>query len=397
METIAYFDCFSGISGDMTLGALLDLGVPEDHIRDGLRRLPVGGYSLRISRQTRGAIQGTRVEVAVESAHQHDRTFAEIRDMLERADLPPSVLGRALAVFRCLAEAEGRVHGVSADEVHFHEIGAVDSIVDIVGTALAAEYLRICRAYVSALPLGSGFVRCSHGLLPVPAPATLELLRDMRTVPTRIEGELVTPTGAAIVRALAGPGSQEPPPLRVRGVGYGVGSAELEYPNLLRIILGEADPAYGADEVVEIECTIDDANPQLYEHVMERLFARGALDVYLVPVQMKKGRPGVSLHVLAEPWSHKHLCDIVFEETTTIGIRVRPVQRVKLDRRDQTVETPYGPVRVKVVRTRGASVEEYRPEYEDCRQIALREGIPLRTVYETLNSFLLGCGKGPSA
>ncbi len=397
MGIIAYFDCFSGISGDMTLGAFLDLGVPEAYVREGLHALSLTGYTLRISREKRGALQGTRVEVITEHAHQPHRTFGGIRDMLQQSPLPQKVLQNALAIFTCLAEAEGRVHGVHTDQVHFHEVGAVDSIVDIVGTALAVDYLNIERVYVSTLPLGSGFVHCDHGMLPIPAPATMELLRDLRTVPSHTEGELVTPTGAAIVRVLAGSGRHDAPPFRVKGVGYGVGSAEYAHPNLLRIILGEVDPDYEADHVIELECTIDDMNPQWYEHLMEKLLAKGALDVYLIPLQMKKGRPGILLQVLAEPWSQKALCDTLFEETTTIGIRMHPFQRVKLAREVHTIDTPLGPVRVKVIKTASPPALEYRPEYDDCRKIALKTGMPLRKVYEQLNVFLATYRKDASS
>jgi len=388
MGTAAYFDCFSGISGDMTLGALMDLGVPEDHLQKGLQGFLIQGYTLRVSRQKRGMIEGTRIEVLVDSGKQSHRTFGQIDEMLSLAGLPEKVIWRAREIFTRLAQAESRIHGKPVDQVHFHEIGAVDSIVDIVGTALGIEYLNIDHTYVSPLALGTGFVHCQHGILPVPAPATLEILRGMRTRFTQIECELVTPTGAAIAASLAGQGHPEVPPLRIHRVGYGVGTHELPHPNLLRIILGETIREYEEDEVIELECHIDNLNPEIYEHVMERLFAAGALDVSLTPLQMKKGRPGILLRVLAEPGNKATMISIIFEETTTLGIRVHDVQRVKLARRNEIVETAYGPVKVKVIRGRGCQVAEYRPEYEECRRIAQREGIPLRKVYELLHQTL---------
>jgi len=379
---IAYVDCFSGISGDMMLGALVDLGFREEALVSGLAALPVSGYRIRVSRQTRRGVEGTRVEVHVDEPAQPHRHYGEIREMLAGAALSPGVRERAGAIFEQLARAEARVHGVEVDRVHFHEVGAVDSLVDVVGTALGLEALAIRDGYVSALPLGGGFVRCSHGTLPVPAPATAELLRGMRVAEHPWKEELVTPTGAAIARCLAGPAHPPLPPVRFERVGYGVGARDGAYPNLLRVFLGRREEGMEEDDVVVLRCQLDDFQPEFYPPLMERLLQAGARDVVLVPVHMKKGRPGFLVEVTALPADQLRLAEIVFAETTTLGIRVSPCRRIKLKRRAATVETALGHVQVKIVEGPGLDGAECRPEYESCREVAARTGVPLRRVFE---------------
>jgi len=378
----AYFDTFSGISGDMTVGALLDLGLPLAELRSAIAGLGLEGCELVLDHREHGAIRAAKFEVRTNAAAS-ERTFATIRAILERGSLAAAVRDRALAAFRALAEAEGRIHGVAPEQVHFHEVGGIDSIADIVGAALGIERLGITTIYVGPLPLGSGTVTSRHGPLPVPAPATLELLRGFAVRLGDGSGEMVTPTGAAILRGF-GAVSSPPPALRAVRIGYGSGTRELaDRPNVLRIILGDvAVPAEMlADEMVVVETNIDDMNPELYAHAVERLFAAGAADVTCIPAQMKKGRPGVLLQVLAAPALRDYVAAVLFAETTTIGVRFHPVGRLKLARRVEEVSTPYGPIAVKISGGPDGP-QTIAPEYESCRRAAERHGVALRVVYE---------------
>jgi uncharacterized protein (TIGR00299 family) protein len=300
--------------------------------------------------------------------------------MIAGSSLATEVKHTALGIFTKLAEAEGRVHEVPADAVTFHEVGAVDSIVDIVGTAIGLTWLGVGRAWVSPLPLGAGIVQSQHGPLPVPGPATVELLRGFVTRLGDGDSELVTPTGAAIIAALATPGPA--PDLRIEAVGYGAGQRQLsDRPNVLRVVLGESPAAVGRDALIVVETNIDDYNPEFYDYVMERLFAAGARDVYLTPVHMKKNRPGILLSVLCAAVDRDTVAGIVFTETTTVGVRFYPVERLVLDRAARQVETPYGSVRVKVARHPDGS-ENIAPEYEDCKRHARERNVPIKLVYQ---------------
>jgi uncharacterized protein (TIGR00299 family) protein len=344
------------------------------------------GYRLRVGERHVSGIRACKFDVeidegATEQHHGHEhRSYGEIRSMIDGSRLADAVKRRSLDVFQRLAEAEGKVHGVAADDVTFHEVGAVDSIVDIVGTAIGFTELGVERVYVSALPLGSGTVPSRHGTLPVPAPATVELLRGF---PVRIgdgTSELVTPTGAAIVSAFATPG--EPlPSLKIDAIGYGAGSRTLpDRPNLLRLVLGTVMPDAHVDEMVVIESNIDDSNPEIYEHVIDELLAAGARDVWLTPVQMKKNRPGVVLRVLGEPAARDLLSSIVLRETSAIGVRYFPVRRQVLEREVIAVDTEFGRVDVKRSRTPDGTVN-LAPEYESCRLAARRHKVALKSVY----------------
>ena len=389
---IAWLDAFSGVSGDMTVGALLDLGLPLARVRETIVALGLDGVEVSVERVSRSGIGATKFHVRVHGVHPdepghhphpHDhvhRPYREIRGLLERGALSERVRANALAVFARLAQAEGRVHGVAPDDVEFHEVGALDAIVDVVSACLGFDHLGVDAIHASPLPLGRGLARSAHGPLPVPPPAVVELLRGR---PVRLEDgpcELVTPTGAAIVAALARP---EPvPELRIAAVGYGAGDRVLDdRPNLLRIVVGEPVVDVGADDVVVLEATIDDMSPQLYEHVLERLLAAGARDAFLVPVVMKKSRPATMLRVLAAPGDRERLATIVFAETTTIGLRWVTERRIVLAREEKRVETPWGPVRVKVARAPDGTVN-VAPEFEDCRRIAQERQVPLKTVQQ---------------
>ena len=376
--TIIYFDCYAGISGDMTVGALLDLGVPLDHLQAELAKLalPAGSYTLSTSRTERQHLPALKFDVQVQDHHTH-RHYAGIDAMIADSALAGPVKERARSIFRRLAEAEALVHGVAVEEVHFHEVGAVDSIVDIVGAAICLEYLGVDQVYVSALPLGSGFVQTAHGRLPVPAPATAELLKGLTVHVNCGEGERVTPTGAAIVAALAVP-SAACPAMAITRIGSGAGGRDFsDCPNILRAFLGTG-AAGGSEEVLEVSCNLDDVTPEVIGYAQELLLESGAPDVWLTPVQMKKGRPGTVLSFLCVPADLERLAALVMVETGTLGLRYASLRRMVQSRRIEERNTRFGPVRFKV------SEHGEKPEYEDCRRIARERGVPCRDIMQQL-------------
>lgn len=389
---IAYFDCFSGIAGDMTVAALLDAGADWDEFQRRLALLGLPGFSLRRSRVTRTAISGVLFEVLADDPpsahdhhhvhHHHGRHLADIEALIGNSSLPARVVEDALAVFRALGEAEAAVHDVPVERIHFHEVGAVDSIVDIVGACICLDMLNVTRIEASALPVGRGLVRTAHGLMPIPAPATAHLCRDIPTYPVDVEGELVTPTGAALLATLAS-GFGPPPPMTARAVGYGAGSKDFgDRPNLLRVSLGDAGEGRGGwreETLLLLETDVDDTNPQVLPYVMDLCFEAGARDVTLAPVQMKKGRTGARVSVLCGRDARDAVLAVLARETTTLGVRVQEVQRHSLSRRFQTVETEYGAVTVKIAAIPGAG-EKAHPEYESAREAARRANAPLRDV-----------------
>jgi uncharacterized protein (TIGR00299 family) protein len=373
---ILYFDCFSGVSGDMTLAALLDLGLPLEKLQEELKKLALENYSLEVHPGSRSGIAALGLEIKVGPGEEHHRHFSQIREMILKSLLAPEVKEVSLAVFQRLAEAEARVHKKTVEEVHFHEVGAVDSIVDIVGTAIGVHYFKPQKIYTSELPMGWGFVQCQHGRLPLPAPATVEVLKGYPVKSVNVEGELVTPTGAAIVAALSSKVSPFPSMIPEK-IGYGMGKKEFpDRPNLLRLVLGEASESYLTDRAVVLESNLDDMNPEFYDYLMERLFQKGALDVALSPLQMKKNRPGTLLRVIAEEKDAEALSELILRESTTLGVRSFSVDRKKLPREVREVETRYGKIRVKV-----SGEIRFQPEYEDCRRIAREKGVPIQEVY----------------
>ncbi len=400
----AYFDPFSGASGDMILGALVDAGLDMDALRAELAKLPVHGYRLDAQQVTRHGIAATDFQVAVE--HQHapategqpdhasrvthhgghpHRGLSDILAIIRDADLPAADQERASAVFRRLAEAEAKVHQRSVEEIHFHEVGAVDAIVDIVGAVVGLRLLGIEQVVCGPLRTGTGFVDCAHGRLPLPAPATAELLRGVPSQGTDLEGELTTPTGAALLTTLAGAFGPRPP-MVVQAIGCGAGHREREsVPNLLRVVVGDAEPVSApgteADEVVVIEANLDDLSPEIAGHALDRLLEAGALDAFLTPVQMKKGRPGVLLSVIAEPGASAALEELILRETSTFGLRRTRAARRKLRRQWVEAETAYGTIRVKLGLL-GEEVVQAAPEYEDCRRAASEHAAPLKAVYQ---------------
>jgi hypothetical protein len=376
----AYLDAFSGLSGDMIVGALLDAGAEFDGLERAVARLGLHGYRLSTRQKTASGIVALKFEIEV-SEPQEERHLGEIRSMIQRARLVPAVTANAIAIFAALGEAEAKVHRSTPEEVHFHEVGAVDSIIDIVGAAWALDQLGVQHLLVSTLPMGTGFARSRHGIIPVPAPATMELLSGF---PVRLNdgaSEMVTPTGAAIVKTL-GRVASAGIVFDVERVGYGAGTKDFsDRPNLLRLMLGREVTNLAGDEVVEIAANIDDLNPQIYDHLSGLLFAAGARDVTLTPTIMKKGRPGIILSVLADPCNRDRIAELIFRETTTIGVRFHPLARLKLERKIVEVQTRYGPIRIKLS-GEGANPATIAPEYEDCRQAAAAHNVPLKSVIE---------------
>lgn len=393
MNTV-YLDAFSGLSGDMLLGALVDCGLDFAELESALSSLPLSGYRLHHRRKTVSGIAAVKFEVEVLES-QPERHLSQIREMIDAAaGLNPGVKRRAIAIFEALAEAEAKVHHTTPEEVHFHEVGAVDSIIDVAGTAFGMERLGVGEMLVSPLPMGTGFARSQHGIIPVPAPATAELLLGF---PVRIgdgAAEMVTPTGAAVLRALARPANL-PLGFEVTKVGYGAGTRDLaDRPNVLRMMIGRVRGSFDSDEMIEIAANIDDLNPQIYDHVVERLFAAGARDVTLTPAIMKKGRPAITIAVIAEAARREEIAHVMFAETSTIGLRFHPVSRLKLRREIREVETRWGRVRVKF--SEGDGALNIAPEYDDCRRLALEHGVALKTVMEEAHAAAVSEARGHS-
>jgi hypothetical protein len=379
---VAYFDCFSGISGDMVLGALVDAGADLRAIEAELRKLSLDGWKISAEKVKRHALSATQVKVETGEDHHH-RGLREILGMIDQGKLPPRAAERSKKIFTRLGEAEARVHELPLEKVHFHEVGAVDSIVDIVGAAVGFELLGIDEFACSAFDVGAGKVETEHGVLPVPAPATVELLRGVPMYSSGIEQELVTPTGAAIATSLA-TRYAEIPRITLRQIGYGAGAAMIrEKPNVLRLVIGESAESeageYWGSPVAVIETNVDDMSPQIYGYLVERALAAGALDVFSTSAQMKKNRPGLLVTLVCEPSDVTRLIELLFRETTTIGVRMHEVRRKTLSRNIVPVKTLFGEVRMKVSHWNG-SVLNATPEYDDCQRIATERGVPLKQV-----------------
>ncbi len=388
----AYFDCFSGASGDMILGALLGCdGVNHELFREYLAKLSPLEYELNIERVKREGITATDVNVRLTAVDQgHGRHLSDIAEILEKSSLPGRVKEKSLAVFTRLADAEAKIHGTSREEIHFHEVGAVDAIVDIAGSCILMEMLGIERVFVSAFPCGTGTITCQHGIMPCPAPATVELLAGFPVYSVDIKGELVTPTGAALLTTIADPETAgQMPGMRIVTSGYGAGKKQFkkDMPNLLRVIIGEMDDSDSESDgdptpktICVLETNIDDLSPEMFELTMERLFEAGALDVFLTPIQMKKNRPGHIMTVLCSVETQSKIAQVVMRETGTFGVRTREQKRYTLTRSWQSVETPFGTVRLKIGRWHGEVIAT-SPEYADCKAAAIAHNVPLREVY----------------
>lgn len=430
-----YFDCFSGISGDMTLGAFVDLGVPVDYLKTELSRIPLEGFDITSSSVAKHGIRATHVVVhdghdhhhdhghdhpahdAHHHGHQHDdhhhpeahhhgehrhpgshdhksghkkhhshgMNYAKIKDLIEHSHLSDNVKGMSLAIFEKIAIAESKIHGCPIDKIHFHEVGGIDAMVDIVGTALCVEYLNIETIYASPIPLGSGFTRCAHGTIPIPAPATAEILKGIPVYGSHIKQELVTPTGAAIITTLARSFGSIPP-MVISQTAYGAGTKDNEErPNLLRVLAGDFTQKKKSDTVIIMETTIDDMNPEHFGYVMDRLFEDGALDVTLQPVFMKKNRPGTILSVLCREDKQEELAELILSETTSTGVRLYPARRKTLDREAVSVMTRFGDIPAKKIIRPDGSVH-ITPEFEACRKLAREMAMPLYQVYDEVTA-----------
>ena len=382
VERILYFDCFSGLSGDMVLGAFLDLGLEPEDLWEALLQLGLKGYTCHCQKVIKNHLAGTKVDFQV-SVPQPHRTYLDIVTLIEGANLPDTVKELSGGIFRRLAEAESLVHQQPLELVHFHEVGAVDSILDIVGAAYCCHRLDIAKVYASSLPMGQGLIACAHGLLPNPAPATALLLQDVPVYGTDIRAELVTPTGAAILKGLSARFDLLPT-FTPEKVGYGAGSRDLPgRPNLLRLVLGRSSlPVGRCERVLVLETNLDDMIPEWYEHLMQALFQAGALDVAYYPLQMKKNRPGIGLTVVAPLEYREAMLEVLFAESTTLGVRLLEMERVAVNRWQETIETPYGPLQVKVAEIGGR--RRMLPEYEACRALALKHSLPLLEVYRLI-------------
>jgi len=375
----AYFDCFSGISGDMVLGALVDLGLPVEKLKSELHKLNLFDYQIETKKIAKQSILSTQIKVNVKEGKK-ERRLEDILSILEKSKLEEKVRELSKAIFTRLATAEAKIHGKDVQKIHFHELGGLDTIIDVVGAVAGMKYLGVEKVYSSPLPVGRGFVKCAHGILPVPAPATLELLKEVPVYGSDIEAELVTPTGAAIISSLA-ENFGEMPPMKIDNIGYGAGQRDLPIPNLLRVSIGVIRKAYEEDVVSLIQTNIDDMNPELYEHIVDRLFHEGALDVFLTPIQMKRTRPATMLSVIAGQEKMEKMLEIIFDETTTLGVRISKIKRRKLNRENRKVSTKYGKIEVKIGKHDGV-VKNISPSYEECRKIATHLKIPLKKVYQ---------------
>jgi pyridinium-3,5-bisthiocarboxylic acid mononucleotide nickel chelatase len=380
---IAYFDTISGISGDMTLGALISAGVSIDELISELQKLNLNGFELSARHITRNGIVAVKADIVISEQPHYHRYLKDIEALIDKSDLSLKIKDCSKKIFHEVATAEAKVHNTSIEKIHFHEVGAIDSIIDIVGTAICIEKLGIQAVYSSPVKVGNGgTVNTQHGILPVPTPATMEILKNYPVVLTNVPSELTTPTGAAIVKALS-QGVLETEKIRVSAIGYGAGGREIEQlPNLLRVLIGEMEPQYLSDEIVSIETNIDDMNPEIYPYVIEKLLTAGANDAYLSSIVMKKGRPGILLSVLAERTKIDKILEIVFHETTTIGVRIQPIERKKLIRINKQVNTSFGIITIKSVMFEGK--EQLRAEFEECKRIALEKNMPVAEVYRIL-------------
>jgi uncharacterized protein (TIGR00299 family) protein len=403
---ILYYDCFAGISGDMNLGAMLDLGIEKDYLISELKKLTLSGYHIHVKRDQRRGIEGTKIEVKLShhkhkdndshkhhdhSSHKH-RNLEDIEKIIDASSLNDTVKSLSKAIFKKLAQAEAKVHGKSINEIHFHEVGAVDSIIDIVGAAICFDYLKVDKVLCSTVELGSGFVKCNHGTLPVPAPATVEILQNVPTKKGTLPFETTTPTGAAILATLVDEFTDKTE-FTITKVAYGIGHTEAEIPNALRVFLGEGklEPSLKNDTTAEtatiIDCNIDDMNPELYEYIIEKLFNNGADDVYITPIIMKKSRPAITLSVLCNKSHEDAVLEILFTETTTLGIRKYDVDKVMLQRSFSKIDTPFGQVTVKSGLYNGKTIKA-KPEYNECKKIAEEKNIPIQEVYKEINSII---------
>jgi hypothetical protein len=393
---IAYFDCFSGASGDMILGSLIDAGLSPQRLREVLRKIPMEGVQLQTKKVLKGGISATRVIVAGKRDERSHRNLKELLRIIDKSHLDSEIKKKSREVFERIASVEAKIHRKPAGEIHFHELGGLDSIVDIVGSLWGFQQIGIDKLYVSKVNVGSGFVKCEHGILPVPAPATLALMKGKPIYSSDVERELLTPTGAALLTSLGSEFGQMPP-MTVERVGYGAGRDELPHPNLLRLMIGAPFISSGKERVMVVETNIDDMNPQFYDYVIENLLTMEVMEVFLTPLLMKKNRPGTLLTVICSPEKLSSVTEFLLKETTTIGLRWHEEERSKADREIVLLHTRYGKIRFKLARWEGRVVN-VSPEYEDCKLAAVKKKVPLKEVFEEVRkeaiTFLEGSKPG---
>ena len=383
---VAYFDCFSGISGDMTVGALLDAGLKIETLEEELKKLGLSGYQLEVNKVVKKGISATKFNVKIKEEGM-ERRFKDILTILKKSKLDEEIKKETKKIFFNIAQAESKIHQKDIDKIHFHEIGGLDSIIDITSAVIGIKTLGIEEIHSSALPVGKGFVKCAHGIIPVPTPATLELLKNIPTYSGGIESEMITPTGAAIIGTLA-KSFGERPLMKVEKTGYGAGEKEFTIPNLLRVSIGEKilkdkkiKDGYVCDKALLVETNIDDINPEFYDYIMDKLFSQGALDVFLTPIQMKKNRPANMLSIIVYEQNLRGMLAVLFSESTTLGVRLREIERLRLTQQNFIAETKYGNIRIKVGMFKG-EIKNISPEYEDCKKMAKQHQVPLKEVYE---------------
>lgn len=389
---IAYFDCFSGISGDMIIGALLDLGLDFKYLKKELKKLKLEDYRIESKKVIKNEISATKFNVIElnknHEPHHEERNLKEINKIIDKSKLENQIKNTIKKIFLKIATVEAKIHKKPVNKIHFHEIGSIDTIIDVVGAVIGFKKLGIGKIYCSRLNTGTGFIEFSHGKFPIPAPATAEILKDVPIYHNNIKAELVTPTGAAIIKNLADKFG-EMPAMKLEKIGYGAGSKDLKQPNILRVFFGEFDDDFEKfnEKIMIMETNIDNMNPEIFPYVIERLMENGALDTYLTSIIMKKNRPGIKISVLCGKNDIDKLSKIIFEETTTLGIRIFPAGRKKLDREIKTIKTKYGKIRIKISKLNG-KVQNITPEYEDCVKISRKYKIPLRKVYEEIKNDL---------
>ena len=381
----AYFDCFSGISGDMIIGALLDLGLDFKYLRKELEKLKLRECKIESKKTVKNGISATKFHVLGKNNHEEERNINEINKIIDNSKLDNEIKNTIKKIFQKIAQAEAKIHNKPIDKIHFHEVGAIDTIIDVSGAVIGFKKLGIEKIYCSKLNVGTGFAEFSHGKFPIPAPATAEILKNVPVYHNNMEAELVTPTGAAIITTLAEKFG-EMPSMKVEKIGYGAGAKDLGQPNVLRIFLGELDKIYN-ETVNIIETNIDNMNPEIYPYVIEKLMENGAMDAYLTSIIMKKGRPAIKLTFLADTKDTDKLCRIIFDETTTLGVRIYQAEKRKLDREIKSIKTKYGNVKVKISKLNN-EIKNIMPEYEDCVKIARKYKIPLKKVYGEVGKFL---------
>jgi uncharacterized protein (TIGR00299 family) protein len=406
---ILYYDCFAGISGDMNLGALINLGVPAEHLVNELKKLKVEGYDIRISNELKMGINGTRVNIQLPDLHDHPhnhgqdnhhrkhhnspmhhehRNIRNIQSIIEASTLNNFIKEKSMAIFHEIAVAEAKIHAKVIDEIHFHEVGAIDSIIDIVGAAICIDYLKPDRIMASSVELGGGFVECAHGVFPVPAPATAEILKGIPVKTGKVDKETTTPTGAAILKVFVDEFT-DALHISIVKTAYGIGYYDLAIPNVLRVYLADTQAEISGTEAgaIMLECNIDDMNPEHYSYVMDSLFEAGAQDVFIVPIIMKKSRPAVQLCVLCDEADRENMENIILKETTSLGIRYSNVTKSMLERKSRTIDTPYGKIRIKEGLSDGKTIK-YKAEYDDCANAARKAGVSLKEVYSAVEKVL---------